>query len=810
MATATLPAPGPDAEEARLKDYSLVGRDTALAIDRGLAEAEWYTSPVPREAMRQLLQRRDGPAIRDTLLYAALLLATGYGTWRLWDSWWALVPMMAYGVLYASASDARWHEAGHGTAFRTDWMNTALYEVASFLVLRESVPWRWSHARHHSDTIIVGRDPEIAVPRPPDLLEMFLKCFNYRAWRRYVTNTTLHAVGRVTAVEATFIPPSQYGAVFLRARIYLAIMATVAATCLYSRSWLPLVFVYGPNLYGAWLMAIYGWTQHAALAENVLDHRLNCRTIYMNPIHRFLYWNMNYHTEHHMFPMVPYHQLPRLHALVKDDCPAPYPSLLAAYREMIPALLRQIREPGWYLRRTLPPTARPVGTRPTMAAIVTTDRPLVDGWVDVCAAADLGPGEVVRVDHGPRTYAVYRVGPGTVRATDGMCTHGNTHLADGHLRDGVIECPKHNGRFDVATGAAVRVPACVALQTHAARIEADRVWLRVGAIAAADAAPTYAFRVVSNHNVATFIKELVLAPLTPDRESGVGSRESEVGSRESGVGSRESGELVSTEAGRGEPPRRRAVALPTYQPGQYMQLHIPAYGEIRLRDLVVDEPYASTWRAHHLFDLGTRNQLELRRNYSLATDPASPVQELRFNVRIAMPPAGQACDTGVGSSWVWALKPGDTVQASGPYGDFLIRGTRRELVYVGGGAGMAPIRSHIAHLLETRGHAGPITFWYGARSRQELFYEDWFRGLEARFPNFRFHIALSAPLPDDGWTGPTGLIHDVLRREHLASHPHPADATYFLCGPPVMVQAAREMLRHEFAVAAEHVVADAY
>jgi len=376
-------------------------------------------------------------------------------------------------------------------------MNDALYEVASFMVLRESVPWRWSHTRHHSDTIIVGRDPEIAVPRPPDLREMFLKCFNYRAWRRYVANIAIHCTGRVTEIEATFIPPSEYAAVFLRARIYAAILLAMVASCVYFRTWLPFVFVLGPNVYGAWLMAVYGWTQHTALAENVLDHRLNCRTILMNPVHRFLYWNMNYHTEHHMFPLVPYHQLPRLHAIVKDDCPAPYRSLTAAYREMIPAILRQRRDPGWYIRRTLPPTARPVGTKPTAAAIVTDSHPNVDGWVDVCASGDLATEDVIRVDHAHHTYAIHRTAEGAVHATDGMCTHGNTHLADGLVRGTVVECPKHNGRFDVTTGEPRRLPACIALRTHRVREVGGRILLDVARVASPNSTlPVYDLQVV--------------------------------------------------------------------------------------------------------------------------------------------------------------------------------------------------------------------------------------------------------------------------------------------------------------------------
>jgi len=168
----TLPRPA-----GRL-DYSLVGVNAARAVEAGLAEADWYQSPVPRPVMRRLLERRNGPAVRDTLLWFALIIGSGWAGYALWGSWWAILPFAVYGVLYASTSDSRWHEAGHGTAFRTDWMNIALYEIASFMVMREATVWRWSHTRHHSDTIIVGRDPEIAGPRPPDVRAIILNFVN--------------------------------------------------------------------------------------------------------------------------------------------------------------------------------------------------------------------------------------------------------------------------------------------------------------------------------------------------------------------------------------------------------------------------------------------------------------------------------------------------------------------------------------------------------------------------------------------------------------------------------------------------------
>lgn len=144
-------------------DYSLVGKNSALAVEKGLADARWYASPVPKDKMRVLLERRDGPALRDTLLWFGLIFFFGACGWALWGSPWPFLPFAIYGVLFSSTSNSRWHETSHGTAFKTDWMNNTLYEIASFMVLREATLWRWSHTRHHSDTIIVGRDPEVSV-----------------------------------------------------------------------------------------------------------------------------------------------------------------------------------------------------------------------------------------------------------------------------------------------------------------------------------------------------------------------------------------------------------------------------------------------------------------------------------------------------------------------------------------------------------------------------------------------------------------------------------------------------------------------
>lgn len=341
------------------RDYSLVGTDTAAAVASGLAAAEWYHTDVPRKQMKELMQRSDGPAIRDTLLWLGLMLLFATGGIYFWGSWVSVPFVLAYGVLYGSATDSRWHECGHGTAFKTQWMNKVVYQIACFMIMRNPVTWRWSHARHHTDTVIVGRDPEIAVMRPPDLVRVGLNFFGILDAAKAMGDMLRNALGNVSAEERSFIPQMEQTKVISVARVWLVIYLATLTVALLTRSWIPLVLVGTPRLYGAWHHVMTGLLQHGGLADNVTDHRLNSRTVLMNPVSRFIYWNMNYHIEHHMFPMVPYHALPKLHALIKDDLPKPNASILDAYREMVPAFLRQLRYEDYFLKRELPPTAKP-------------------------------------------------------------------------------------------------------------------------------------------------------------------------------------------------------------------------------------------------------------------------------------------------------------------------------------------------------------------------------------------------------------------------------------------------------------------
>ena len=341
------------------RDYSLLGDDAKRAVTDGLVTEDWYRTPIDRKTMKQLMKRSDQPALRDTaILFGCMVLFAGIAI-ALMPSWWSAPFWLAYGVLYGSAMDSRWHECGHGTAFKTRWMNKVVYQIASFCMIRDPHCWKFSHARHHSDTIIVGRDPEVAIMRPVVAIKMIANLFGVMDMIDGVKRIFAHVAGRILPDEAEYMEPVFFEKTIRTARIWLAIYAVTIAAALVAQSWVPVLLIGLPRLFGAWHMVMCGWLQHGGLADNVLDHRLNCRTVYMNPVSRFIYWNMNYHVEHHMFPLVPYYKLPELHEVCKPDFPPPNGSIADGFAEMLPALWRQRIDPDFHLRRPLPETANP-------------------------------------------------------------------------------------------------------------------------------------------------------------------------------------------------------------------------------------------------------------------------------------------------------------------------------------------------------------------------------------------------------------------------------------------------------------------
>jgi Na+-transporting NADH:ubiquinone oxidoreductase subunit F len=224
-----------------------------------------------------------------------------------------------------------------------------------------------------------------------------------------------------------------------------------------------------------------------------------------------------------------------------------------------------------------------------------------------------------------------------------------------------------------------------------------------------------------------------------------------------------------------------------------MQIDVPEY-QASFEDFDVAPKYRSTWQQFNLLELVAGSDEPINRAYSLA-NPPSEKGVLKFTIRIATPPPGASdVPPGIGSSYVFNLKPGDRVTLSGPYGDFFVKQTRREMCFIGGGAGMAPMRSHIRNQLLDMHTDRIISFWYGARSRQEMFYDEEFSELAEQFGNFTYTVALSDPQPEDHWDGPVGFIHQVAYDRYLKDHPEPDEIEYYLCGPPMMIDAVMKML----------------
>ncbi len=248
-----------------------------------------------------------------------------------------------------------------------------------------------------------------------------------------------------------------------------------------------------------------------------------------------------------------------------------------------------------------------------------------------------------------------------------------------------------------------------------------------------------------------------------------------------------------------------------FKPGGYIQIDVPKI-EVDFKDIDPGEKFRDEWEKFKMFDLKMKNPEPTFRAYSIANHPAEG-NIIKLNIRIATPPFDKSkgefmkVNPGICSSYIFSRKSGDKVTISGPYGEFFIKPTQKEMIYIGGGAGMAPLRSHIFHLFHTEKTTRKVSFWYGARSWKEVFYWDDFKSIEKEFPNFKFNLALSEPKPEDNWTGYTGYIHTVLYENYLSKHQEPEDIEYYLCGPPVMIDSVKKML-YELGVPKENIAYD--
>ncbi|PSJ45450.1 NADH:ubiquinone reductase (Na(+)-transporting) subunit F [Zobellella taiwanensis] len=232
-----------------------------------------------------------------------------------------------------------------------------------------------------------------------------------------------------------------------------------------------------------------------------------------------------------------------------------------------------------------------------------------------------------------------------------------------------------------------------------------------------------------------------------------------------------------------------------FRAGGYIQIEAPPH-HVKYKDFDVPEEYREDWDKFKIFDLESKVDEETIRAYSMANYPEEE-GIIMLNVRIATPPPSNwSAPPGKMSSYIWSLKPGDKATISGPFGEFFAKDTDAEMVFIGGGAGMAPMRSHIFDQLKRLHSKRKISFWYGARSKREMFYVEDFDGLQEQFDNFKWHVALSDPQPGDNWTGYTGFIHNVLYENYLRDHDAPEDCEYYMCGPPVMNAAVINMLKN--------------
>ena len=326
----------------------------------------WYKPNIDKKTLKEFSKRSDLKGIVDISIYFLALFLSGYWCVISWGTLWCVPALLLYGNIFYCKAISVQHETNHETYFKSRRLNKFVYEITSFLGGFESVRWKWSHFHHHTYTIFTDEevyDYENNSPRPTEPIRFFLNflplgpLINIQKVMHFTHFEIIkHALSIIAPVVKTTVPKKEIKKVINMSRLYVFLWMAVIALSIFLQSWLPIIMIILPPFYGNTILMICGMTQHAGLADNVKDHRKSTRTVILNPFISFLYSNMEYHIEHHIFPKIPCHNLKKFHEVVKDQMPKPHKGVFQAYKSIIPAILKQSKDKNYFIDVKVPDT----------------------------------------------------------------------------------------------------------------------------------------------------------------------------------------------------------------------------------------------------------------------------------------------------------------------------------------------------------------------------------------------------------------------------------------------------------------------
>lgn len=327
---------------------------------------KWYKPNIDKKTLKEFSKRSDLKGIADVVLFVVALISSGYLCLVTWGTWWSLLALLLYGNIFYCKIISIQHETNHETYFRSRFLNKIFYNLTSLLGGFEAVRWKWSHFHHHTYTIFTHEevyDYENNSPRPTEPIRFLLNflplgpIINIQKVRHFTHFEILkHSFGIVSKVVKTTVPENEINKVIHSSRLYVLFWLLVIITSVLVGTWLPVIMILLPPFYGNTILMICAMTQHAGLADNVKDHRKSTRTVILNPFFSFLYSNMEYHIEHHIFPKIPCHNLKSFHNYIKNQMPNPNKGVIDAYKSIIPAIFKQAKDKNYFIDVKIPNT----------------------------------------------------------------------------------------------------------------------------------------------------------------------------------------------------------------------------------------------------------------------------------------------------------------------------------------------------------------------------------------------------------------------------------------------------------------------